>query len=127
MSIFDEYSGNISELRDNLSRVTKKIKDNSREIKRKTSLTLELNKEQRELKSLYEELGIIEYEYLKNSKAKSETQLYSLVEQIDIRLARIESIKLKLGNVASSTPYSSILEDENKKEDIIYFDEGDLK
>ena len=83
MSFLDNFQTNLDEIRNNLNIITKRLSQNTREIRDIAKIKLEIIKEKKNLNSLYKELGTHHYKLYKNL----ETTLN------DISLARIKSLE----------------------------------
>lgn len=148
MSFIDELTNNLKDISGNLEYVTKKVKENSIEIKRQTKLRLEISNENRHLGKLYQELGQKYYNLKKYGNTSFNDEDY--IKNIDISIARIESLKTQLndkfdtskngykGEVENSgdfvyikdESYEENLPDQevsNKEDKVVYFKEEDLE
>lgn len=135
MSLLDELQGNLTDLKENIKVASKKITENSKEIKRQASLKLEIAKEERNLSDLYNRLGKEYYNILKSYSQIDEILIENYIKEIDASLAKIEGLKLKFDNFSGYTSttessYKINTEMDNKNnsdEDIIYIDDKDLR
>lgn len=134
MSLLDELQGNLSDIKDNLKVASKKITENSKEIKRQAALKLEIAKEERNLSELYKKIGKEYYEIHKSLGDESETPMFEYLKNIDVTVAKIEALKLKFENFSgyttttdSSYTVNTEIDRNENKEDIIYIDDKDLK
>ena len=137
MSLIDELSDNISDLKDNLKVASKIISKNSKEIKRQAKLKLEIAKEEKRLNDLYKHIGKEYYQVHKRLGDDSKTPMHDYISEIDRTLAKIEALKLNSDISGYSSDFESHgtdwssgdirIDDNDKKEDIIYIDQKDLK
>ncbi|WP_138159550.1 hypothetical protein [Peptoniphilus catoniae] len=122
MSLFDDLTDNLKDLKSNIDVITKKIKENSQEIKNQTSLKLEIASEKRKLSKTYQELGSKLYENYKEGKI---ADYNDYVSEIDKMLSRIEGLNLKLRNQSYNREFNKE-ETLDNNQDIIYINEEDL-
>lgn len=137
MSLIDELSDNISDIKDSLKVASKIISKNSKELTRQAKLKLEILKEEKRLNDLYRHIGREYYEIHKRLGDDSKTSMSEYIREIDKSIAKIEALKL---NVDINSSYNTTFNDygensgsneikvkEEKKDDIIYIDHKDLK
>lgn len=104
MSLFNDFLDNVKDLRENLDLVSKKLKDNSKQIQSQAKIKFEIASEKRSLEKIYQALGKEVYDANKsNSNAQMDLEEY--IKQIDISIARLESLKIKLDDLNNSATY----------------------
>lgn len=104
MSLFNDFLDNVKDLRENLDLVSKKLKDNSKQIQSQAKIKFEIASEKRSLEKIYQALGKEVYDANKsNSNAQMDLEEY--IKQIDISIARLESLKIKLDDLNNSAIY----------------------
>lgn len=104
MSLFNDFLDNVKDLRENLDLVSKKLKDNSKQIQSQAKIKFEIASEKRRLEKIYQALGKEVYDANKsNSNAQMDLEEY--IKQIDISIARLESLKIKLDDLNNSATY----------------------
>ncbi|RVU55112.1 hypothetical protein [Anaerosphaera multitolerans] len=125
MSLLDNFSGNLDDLKSTVKDFTELIKNNSKELKEQTAIRLEISKEERKLASMYRDIGETFYKEHNKLSNHSNDYIESKIGEIDIVVAKIESLKMKLetGFTAEKTEgdFKS-----GKPESIVYIDEEDL-
>ncbi|MDO5041196.1 MAG: hypothetical protein Q4D95_03800 [Peptoniphilus sp.] len=127
MNQFDDIAGDLRDIKDKLSKITSVIKDNTKEIKFQTQVRFEITKETGKLQKTYENLGKKVYDLLKEDRLE-DCDLSEYTRQIDISIARIESLKTKLEGQSNYDGFDDVQRDiESEGEKIIYVDEEDLK
>ncbi|CDZ74601.1 Hypothetical protein ING2D1G_0417 [Peptoniphilus sp. ING2-D1G] len=127
MNQFDDIAEDLKNIKDNLSKISNIIKENTNEIKFQTQVRFEISKETRKLQKLYEDLGQQVYDLLKKDGLK-DYDFSEYVKKIDISIARIESLKTKLERQNNNDDLEDIQKEvEVKEEEILYVDEEDLK
>ncbi len=127
MNQFDDIAEDIRDIKDKINKITSVIKDNTKEIKFQTQVRFEISKETRKLQKAYEDLGKQVYDLLKKDEIKN-CDFGEYTRQIDISIAKIESLKTKLEGQSNYDDFGDIQRDiEVKDENIIYVDEEDLK
>lgn len=130
MSLIDDLVINLRNLNKSLSVAKETISKEAMEVKKVTSTKLDIIKNNRELSSLYEELG----KRLYNSEKYGDIlESEDLIEKIDEIISRIHALEasLKLEKTYSNSFYEvkKEVKDEIEMEDegFIYLDEDDLK
>lgn len=103
MSLFNEFLDNIKDLRENLDLVSKKLKDNSKQIQSQAKIKFEIASEKRSLEKIYQALGKEVYDANKDNNDQIDVEEY--IKQIDISIARLESLKIKLDDFNNSVNY----------------------
>ncbi|WP_036730248.1 hypothetical protein [Peptoniphilus mikwangii] len=119
MNLFDDFANNFSD-------VTKKIRENSKEIKRQTLIKIEIAKEERRLNKSYEELGREFYKINKRLSDGNSNYIDNIMDKIDISISKIEALKTKLSTVFNNVK-SEKFDKYKPDESVIYIDERDLK
>ena len=104
MSLFNDFLDNIKDLRENLDLVSKKLKDNSKQIQSQAKIKFEIASEKRSLEKIYQAIGKEVYDANKNN-VKDQIDLEEYIKQIDISIARLESLKIKLDDLNNSVNY----------------------
>lgn len=104
MSLFNEFLDNIKDLRENLDLVSKKLKDNSKQIQSQAKIKFEIASEKRSLEKIYQALGKEVYDANKDNN-NDQIDVEEYIKQIDISIARLESLKIKLDDFNNSVNY----------------------
>lgn len=104
MSLFNDFLDNVKYLRENLDLVSKKLKDNSKQIQSQAKIKFEIASEKRSLEKIYQALGKEVYDANK-SNINAQMDLEEYIKQIDISIARLESLKIKLDDLNNSATY----------------------
>lgn len=104
MSLFNDFLDNVKDLRENLDLVSKKLKDNSKQIQSQAKIKFEIASEKRSLEKIYQALGKEVYDANK-SNSNAQMDLEGYIKQIDISIARLESLKIKLDDLNNSATY----------------------
>lgn len=104
MSLFNDFLDNVKDLRENLDLVSKKLKDNSKQIQSQAKIKFEIASEKRSLEKIYQALGKEVYDANK-SNINAQMDLEGYIKQIDISIARLESLKIKLDDLNNSATY----------------------
>lgn len=117
LSFFDNFTENLTDIKNNLEIISQKLLENTKEIKDITKLKLDLVKEKRVLSNLYKELGIHYYKVYKNSD--SNLNVAGQITKIDISLQKVSSIENSLNNFkkgSMDSPDSGLYLMEKKEE-----------
>lgn len=142
MSIINDFSGNISDIKKNLKFAGEVISDSSKEIARVAKLKLEIAKEEKNLSDLYKEIGRGYYRVHKGIENSIDDPIDGFIREIDKTIARIESLKISLEKENNYNDFSDLqmitndneIKDRKRddfnsleREEIIYIKEEDLK
>lgn len=94
MGLFDNFDGNLDDLKGNLSFLSRKVVDESKKIKKIAKVKYEILNEERKINDLYAKVG----EHFYNSyKGKSDScDLDEIFKEIDRVKTRISSLKMHL-------------------------------
>ena len=122
MSFLDEFKYNFSDIKDAVSDVSKKIKSDSKQLKKIAKIRYEIAVETKNLNGYYKELGRYYYR-LNKGIGTQDFDMTRLIEQIDMTLARIESLNIALNN----TNFEEVTRELTPKDEYVYFDHKDLK
>ena len=104
MSLFNDFLDNLKDLRENLDLVSKKLKDNSKQIQSQAKIKFEIASEKRSLEKIYQALGKEVYDSKKDNN-NDQIDFEEYIKQIDISIARLESLKIKLDDFNNSVNY----------------------
>lgn len=104
MSLFNDFLDNLKDLRENLDLVSKKLKDNSKQIQSQAKIKFEIASEKRSLEKIYQALGKEVYDANKDNN-NDQIDFEEYIKQIDISIARLESLKIKLDDFNNSVNY----------------------
>lgn len=125
MSFFDHLQENMDDLKYSLSDLTRKMAQDSSQLKKMAKLKYEITMEQRNLNELYRTLG--EYFFQANKGMDSGNfSTESHFAKIEMSIARLESLKMALSSMGSSRT-STEVKPREEKDEIVYFDQKDLK
>lgn len=120
MGFFDNLDGNLKDIRDNLEFLSKKLLNESQDLKQAAKLKYEILNEKRILSDLYEKLGVHSFKLMKNES--SDLDVEELVAEIEKHIARVSSLEMGYEiNKNTNTEEISLIDDEEIKKD----DEGE--
>lgn len=94
MGLFDNFDGNLDDLKGNLSFLSRKVVDESKKIKKIAKVKYEILNEERKVNDLYAKVG---KHFYNTYKGKSESvDLDEIFKEIDKVKTRISSLKMHL-------------------------------
>lgn len=125
MSFFDNLQENIDDLKYSFSDFTRKVAEDSSQIKKIAKLKYEIAMEQKNLNELYRALGEHTFQVSKGMTCGN-FSVEGHIAKIERSIARLESLKMALVNVGSLRS-SADLDTQPAKDEIVYFDQKDLK
>lgn len=125
LSFLDNLQENLDDIKIAVSGLSRKVMEDTSQLRRVAKIRIDIARETKNLNDLYKSLG--EYYFKLNKGIESQNfELEKYIEKIETTIARIESLKmtLKTTNTNSTT---TDLEEGHQKDEVIYFDQEDLK
>lgn len=130
MGFFDNLDENLKDIRENLEFLSKKLLNESQDLKQAAKLKYEILNEKRILSDLYEKLGVHSYKLMKNEN--SDLDVEEIVKEIERHTSRVSSLEMgyEINKNTNADDISLIQDEEIKKDDegegsIIFIEDKD--
>lgn len=94
MNLFEDFNYNISEIRENIGKIARKVESSSKQIKDQAQLKMEIAKAEHKLKQLYQNLG--EKTYKEYIGEEVEINIEEAVKSINIVKAQLEGLNKRV-------------------------------